>query len=202
MVCTNLLIVRSIFLIFTASWRWHQPHTHHRNSQIDIDIPATRKAKTRRWSALSWKVAVIRWCLGSGKCRKISAPMFAISASRYGCRSWKFQDALQNDCWSHLISHSLLPLSCLFLFVKAGYRRLDFACDYGNEKQCGEGIQKAIEDGLVKREDLFVTSKVSDWKTPRCRKLFGELLRQIFHSYLPLLLSLNYQNKIALEYLS
>ena len=46
--------------------------------------------------------------------------------------------------------------------IKAGYRRLDFACDYGNEKECGEGIQKAIEDGLVKREDLFVTSKVSD----------------------------------------
>jgi D-xylose reductase len=47
--------------------------------------------------------------------------------------------------------------------IAAGYRRLDCACDYGNEEQVGAGIARAIEDGLCSREDLFVTSKL--WNT-------------------------------------
>ncbi|KAH7321383.1 NADPH-dependent D-xylose reductase [Stachybotrys elegans] len=47
--------------------------------------------------------------------------------------------------------------------VKAGYRLFDGACDYGNEKECGEGIARAIKDGLVKREELFIVSKL--WQT-------------------------------------
>lgn len=47
--------------------------------------------------------------------------------------------------------------------IAAGYRRLDCACDYGNEEQVGRGIARAIKDGLVSRQDLFVTSKL--WNT-------------------------------------
>mmetsp|Transcript_58477 Transcript_58477/g.161773 ORF Transcript_58477/g.161773 Transcript_58477/m.161773 type:complete len:324 (+) Transcript_58477:43-1014(+) len=47
--------------------------------------------------------------------------------------------------------------------IEAGYRRLDCACDYGNEEEVGKGIAKAIQDGICKREDLFVTSKL--WNT-------------------------------------
>jgi len=42
-------------------------------------------------------------------------------------------------------------------------RHIDCAADYGNEVEVGQGIKKAIEAGLVKREDLFVTSKL--WNT-------------------------------------
>lgn len=45
----------------------------------------------------------------------------------------------------------------VYTAIKAGVRLLDGACDYGNEVQVGQGIKKAIADGLVKREDLFVT---------------------------------------------
>jgi D-xylose reductase len=38
--------------------------------------------------------------------------------------------------------------------IKAGYRLFDGACDYGNEKQAGEGVRRAIDEGIVKREDL------------------------------------------------
>ncbi|KAJ1931345.1 hypothetical protein FBU59_006741, partial [Linderina macrospora] len=44
--------------------------------------------------------------------------------------------------------------------IKAGYRLLDGACDYGNEVEVGQGIQRAISEGLVKRSDLFITSKL------------------------------------------
>ncbi|TFK36989.1 NADP-dependent oxidoreductase domain-containing protein [Crucibulum laeve] len=47
--------------------------------------------------------------------------------------------------------------------IKAGYRLFDGAGDYGNEKEAGEGVRRAIQDGLVKREDLFITSKL--WNT-------------------------------------
>ena len=32
--------------------------------------------------------------------------------------------------------------------IKVGYRHLDSAADYGNEKEVGEGIALAITDGL------------------------------------------------------
>ncbi|KAG7896885.1 hypothetical protein KL908_000287 [Ogataea polymorpha] len=44
--------------------------------------------------------------------------------------------------------------------IKVGYRLFDGAMDYGNEKQIGQGIAKAIEDGLVKREELVIVSKL------------------------------------------
>ncbi len=47
--------------------------------------------------------------------------------------------------------------------INAGYRHLDCACDYGNEIEVGKGIQKAIDDGLCTRSDLWVTSKL--WNT-------------------------------------
>lgn len=47
--------------------------------------------------------------------------------------------------------------------VDAGYRLFDSACDYGNEKQTGEGLRRVLESGKVKREDLFIVSKL--WNT-------------------------------------
>jgi D-xylose reductase len=51
----------------------------------------------------------------------------------------------------------------VFEALKAGYRCLDSACDYGNEKEVGLGIKKALDAGVVKREDIWVTSKL--WNT-------------------------------------
>ena len=47
--------------------------------------------------------------------------------------------------------------------IRIGYRHLDCACDYGNEPQVGEGIAAALRDGLCRRDDLWVTSKL--WNT-------------------------------------
>lgn len=44
--------------------------------------------------------------------------------------------------------------------IKIGYRHIDGAHDYQNSAQAGEGVRKAIKDGLVKREELFITSKL------------------------------------------
>ncbi len=47
--------------------------------------------------------------------------------------------------------------------IAAGYRHFDSASDYGNEQQVGDGIREALADGLCKREDLWITSKL--WNT-------------------------------------
>lgn len=44
--------------------------------------------------------------------------------------------------------------------VTAGYRMFDCAQDYANEKEVGLGLQKALNEGIVKREDLFVILKL------------------------------------------
>ncbi|MEL7297031.1 MAG: aldo/keto reductase [Pseudomonadota bacterium] len=47
--------------------------------------------------------------------------------------------------------------------LDVGYRHIDSAADYGNEREAGEGIRHAIQQGVVSRDDLWVTSKL--WNT-------------------------------------
>jgi len=51
----------------------------------------------------------------------------------------------------------------VFEALSCGYRHLDGACDYGNEVEVGEGIQRAIAAGLCTRDELWITSKL--WNT-------------------------------------
>lgn len=44
--------------------------------------------------------------------------------------------------------------------IRAGYRHIDGAYVYNNEKETGEGIRAMIDQGVVKRDELFVVSKV------------------------------------------
>ncbi|XP_008526448.1 aldo-keto reductase family 1 member C23-like protein [Equus przewalskii] len=49
------------------------------------------------------------------------------------------------------------------LAIDAGFRHIDSAYSYNNEKEVGQAIRSKIEDGTVKREDIFYTSKL--WLT-------------------------------------
>jgi len=51
--------------------------------------------------------------------------------------------------------------------IKTGYRLIDTAAAYKNETAVGNAVKRAIADGLVKREDLFIVTKlwVQDMKT-------------------------------------
>ncbi len=44
--------------------------------------------------------------------------------------------------------------------LKAGMRLIDTARIYGNEEGVGRGIRRAIKDGICKREEIFVTTKM------------------------------------------
>ncbi len=74
--------------------------------------------------------------------------------------------------------------------VRAGYRHFDCAADYGNEVQVGEGLAKAIEQGLCTRDEIWVTSKL--WNTfhapehveAACQKSLNDLGVEQFDLYL------------------
>ncbi|CAI0375048.1 unnamed protein product [Linum tenue] len=44
--------------------------------------------------------------------------------------------------------------------IKIGYRHFDCAADYKNEAEVGEALAEAFKTGLVKREELFITTKL------------------------------------------
>lgn len=44
--------------------------------------------------------------------------------------------------------------------ISSGYRHIDGAYVYENEAEIGTGINAMISQGVVKREELFVVSKV------------------------------------------
>lgn len=52
--------------------------------------------------------------------------------------------------------------------LKYGFRLIDTARIYGNEEGVGRGIQRAIDEGIVTREEIFVTTKMwtSDFNNP------------------------------------
>ena len=65
--------------------------------------------------------------------------------------------------------------------IRAGYRHFDNAADYANEAEAGEGLARAIDEGLVTRDEVWITSKL--WNTfhhpehveEACRKSLNDL---------------------------
>lgn len=44
--------------------------------------------------------------------------------------------------------------------IKIGYRQFDTAAIYCNEREVGQAINDSIKEGLITREDVFVTTKL------------------------------------------
>lgn len=57
--------------------------------------------------------------------------------------------------------------NCIYEAIKAGVRMIDTASSYFNEAAVGEGIARAISDGLVTREELFIVTKLWIQDTPK-----------------------------------
>lgn len=74
--------------------------------------------------------------------------------------------------------------------IDVGYRHFDSASDYGNEAEVGEGFETAISSGKVKREDLWITSKLwnnyhrAEHVEPALRRTLSDLRLDYLDLYL------------------
>ena len=78
--------------------------------------------------------------------------------------------------------------AAVYTAIKCGYRLIDTARYYGNEEAVGRGIKKAINEGIIKREDLFVTSKIMPGDYTRPDKAIDDSLAALGLSYIDLML--------------
>lgn len=61
-------------------------------------------------------------------------------------------------CWKMDDARKMVSLA-----LQNGWRHIDSACDYGNEKEVGLGISDGLKSANLTRSDIFVTSKL--WNT-------------------------------------
>ncbi|WP_089153390.1 aldo/keto reductase [Paenibacillus rubinfantis] len=74
--------------------------------------------------------------------------------------------------------------------IRAGYRSIDTASAYRNEEGVGQGVREALKENGLRREDLFITSKVwnSDQGYETTLKSFDDSLKRLGLDYLDLFL--------------
>ena len=79
---------------------------------------------------------------------------------------------------------------CVYDALEVGYRLIDTAQAYYNEEQVGEGIERAMHELGIAREDVFVTTKVwvTEFGYERTRASVEESLRKLRLDHLDLVL--------------
>ncbi len=85
---------------------------------------------------------------------------------------------LSNDEAENSVYHAL----------KSGMRLIDTARYYGNEVGVGHGLQRAIDEGIVTREEVFITSKIYGGNYKRAGGIIDDALKDLNVDYIDLLL--------------
>ena len=79
---------------------------------------------------------------------------------------------------------------CVFDALETDYRLIDTAQAYYNEKEVGDGIQRGIRELGIRREDIFLTTKVwvTEFGYEKTKASVEESLRKLQTDYLDLVL--------------
>ena len=72
--------------------------------------------------------------------------------------------------------------------IRQGYRLIDTAHMYGNEKEVGIAVRRAVSDGLVAREDVFVITKLYPNQFSQARSATDEALGKLDLGFLDMML--------------
>ena len=76
----------------------------------------------------------------------------------------------------------------VYYALEDGYRLIDTAQYYGNERGVGEGLKRAIDDGIVTREEVFITTKIMPSSYNNAYNSIDESLERLGVDYIDLLL--------------
>ncbi len=76
----------------------------------------------------------------------------------------------------------------VYIAIKDGYRLIDTAYWYGNEREVGNGVRKAINEGIVTREELFITTKLPPYGFDDYEKAIDECNNRLGLNYIDLML--------------
>ena len=74
---------------------------------------------------------------------------------------------LRNGVKMPLLGYGVLQMKdqeecgkCVLKALQAGYRMFDTAAAFGNERAVGTALKSAMDKGIVRREDLFIITKL------------------------------------------
>ena len=93
----------------------------------------------------------------------------AQAASAEGYPEFSFETrtvTLNSGCEMPMLGLGMFSLSdseaenSTYWALKAGFRLIDTARIYGNEAAVGRGLRRAMDEGIVRREDVFITTKM------------------------------------------
>ncbi len=81
-------------------------------------------------------------------------------------------------------------MEVVFTAIQTGYRLIDTASSYKNETAVGEAVKKAVSAGIVKREELFITTKayIQEMGYENAKEAFNNSLNRLGLQYLDLYL--------------
>lgn len=88
-------------------------------------------------------------------------------------------------------TYSLRGAKCMNAILSAirlGYRKFDTASFYRNEEEVGRAIRQATDEGLIKREDVFVATKLYPNEFADAEKTIEKCLRKLDIDYIDLML--------------
>ncbi len=84
--------------------------------------------------------------------------------------------------------NNMTAAESVYVALKNGYRLIDTARYYGNEKGVGEGLKRAIAEKIVTRKDVFITSKIMPGNYNNAAAAIEDSLRDLGIDYLDLML--------------
>jgi alcohol dehydrogenase (NADP+) len=89
-----------------------------------------------------------------------------------------------------LIPDPIDTIKATIAALEAGFRQLDSAERYRNEKQVGEAIQEVFKEGKIKREDVFIATKLwnNNHRPERVKPAFEASLKRLQLDYIDLYL--------------
>lgn len=165
----------------------------YQGDQITIYYDINRWSFTRLGKVQDLSPAELKEILGSGD----AVVMFSISAGMKETGVFDFEKQtvrLNSGYEMPIIGLGTWTLSndeaekSVYHALKSGMRLIDTARYYGNEVGVGRGLQKAIDEGIVTREDVFITSKIYGGNYERAGGMIDDALKDLNVDYIDLLL--------------